>query len=143
MIEFTVLGEPVAKARPRVFGKRTITPSKTANYEAEVAFVAGQAFKGCEYLQGPLQVVVRIFMSIPKSARKRDLPGMLDGTIRPTKRPDVDNIVKSITDAMESVIYANDSAIVQLWAEKFYSDTPRVEVRVSEASVGVLRTKAA
>ncbi len=53
---------------------------------------------------------------------------MLNGIIRPTKRPDFDNIGKIICDSLNMIAYHDDSAIVDGRVRKFYSDVPRVEV---------------
>ena len=55
---------------------------------------------------------------------------MLDGKIRPTKKPDVDNIVKTIMDAGNGVIWHDDKSVVEVVVCKWYSDNPRVEVCV-------------
>lgn len=57
---------------------------------------------------------------------------MLLGLIRPTKKPDIDNITKAVLDALNKVAYKDDAAIVQFSVEKFYSDNPRVEVTIGE-----------
>ncbi len=55
---------------------------------------------------------------------------MLDGHIRPTKTPDADNIAKSVLDALNKVAYKDDSCVVDLIVEKWYSENPRVEVYI-------------
>ena len=47
------------------------------------------------------------------------------------RKPDLDNIIKSILDALNKVAYHDDTQIVSLSVEKFYSDSPRVEVSIS------------
>ncbi|WP_334299865.1 RusA family crossover junction endodeoxyribonuclease [Anaerobutyricum hallii] len=51
--------------------------------------------------------------------------------MRPTKKPDLDNVIKSILDALNKVAYHDDTQIVSLSMEKFYSDSPRVEVTIN------------
>lgn len=58
--------------------------------------------------------------------------GHAGGLIRPTKKPDIDNITKAILDALNKVAYKDDSAIVRFSIEKYYSDSPRVEVTIGE-----------
>ncbi len=57
---------------------------------------------------------------------------MLQGIIRPTKRPDWDNIGKIVSDALNELAYHDDSYIVDARVRKWYSDTPRVEVEITE-----------
>ena len=66
-----------------------------------------------------------------KSTSKKKRQQMLAGLIRPTKKPDLDNVIKSILDALNKVAYHDDTQIVSLSVEKFYSDSPRVEVAIS------------
>jgi Holliday junction resolvase RusA-like endonuclease len=56
----------------------------------------------------------------------------LNQAIRPTKKPDVDNIAKSIQDALNKVLYRDDSQIVLLIVGKRYADVPRVEVSITK-----------
>ena len=53
---------------------------------------------------------------------------MLCGNIRPTKKPDCDNISKVICDALNGIAFHDDSMIVELAVEKFYSENPCVDV---------------
>ena len=55
---------------------------------------------------------------------------MADGKIRPTKKPDADNIMKAVADALNGIAYKDDSQIVNVTIAKWYSDTPRVEVAI-------------
>ena len=53
---------------------------------------------------------------------------MVAGDIRPTKKPDFDNVTKAVCDALNGVAYDDDSQIVDAMARKFYSEQPRIEV---------------
>lgn len=57
---------------------------------------------------------------------------MAMGMIRPTKKPDMDNVVKVIADSLNQVAYKDDTQIVDCQCRKFYSESPRVEVRIKE-----------
>jgi Holliday junction resolvase RusA-like endonuclease len=57
---------------------------------------------------------------------------MLDGIVRPTKKPDFDNIGKIICDALNKIAYDDDSQIVEANIYKVYADIPRVEVTLTE-----------
>ena len=56
----------------------------------------------------------------------------LDNEIRPTSRPDTDNYVKGVLDALNGTVVKDDSIIVDLIAQKFYSNIPRIELEVTE-----------
>jgi Holliday junction resolvase RusA-like endonuclease len=129
MIRITIPGEPVAKARPRVTKWGTYTPDKTKNYETlvkELFFIE----HGQILLDGPLDVEIKAFFKIPKSTSKKKRYEMVQGILRPIKKPDVDNVIKSITDALNDLAYLDDKQIVKVTTEKLYSEEPRVEVEI-------------
>lgn len=136
MIEFTIPGEPVAKGRARAFVRNGhvahYTPDKTARYENLVKLAAQQAMAGREPHEGPLRLIVRAYLGVGMSWSKRRRAAALEGLERPTKRPDLDNIVKAIKDGANGVAWRDDSQVVRLVAEKAWSDLPRVEVLIDE-----------
>jgi Holliday junction resolvase RusA-like endonuclease len=123
-----VSGPPVAKGRPRVTKWGTYTPEKTVNYENLVQFSYIEKFKGEELLEDDLSMIINFYFPIPKSTSKKNRELMLKGEIRHNKRPDIDNCIKSITDALNNIAYKDDSQIVQIIAAKVYSEEPRTEV---------------
>lgn len=136
---FIVPGEPQGKARartwydPRVGKVASKTPENTVVYENLVKLCYQSVSRNHRFLDDtPLQVEIRAYFSIAKRTAKKWLPGMLVGRIRPTKKPDIDNITKAILDALNKVAYKDDSAIVRFSIEKYYSDSPRVEVTIGE-----------
>ena len=132
-VKFTILGEPKGKGRPR-FCRNTghaITPKDTVNYETLVHM---EYVAQCEEFRFPddamLDMRIRAYSSIPKSASKKKRAAMIIGEIRPTKKPDMDNVVKIIADSLNQVAYRDDTQIVDCQCRKFYSDNPRVEVMI-------------
>ena len=63
---------------------------------------------------------------------KKKLADALQGVILPAKRPDLDNYVKMVLDACESVVYIDDKQVVRLRASKVYGETPGIEVTFIE-----------
>ena len=55
---------------------------------------------------------------------------MLAGRIRPTVKPDWDNIGKIYSDALNNIIYPDDKQIVTGITHKLYSETPRVVIDI-------------
>lgn len=131
MITFEVLGEPVAKGRPRVCKFGTFTPKKTKDYEELVKNTYIKEH-GKTKLEGQLKVTINAYFTIPKSASKKLSLDMFSGIVRPTKRPDADNVAKSITDGLNGIAYNDDSSIVELTVKKFYSYNPFVDVTIEE-----------
>lgn len=132
MESFTVYGEPQGKARPRHSQGHTYTPKETREYEERVR----NSYKSkCKSFYGKgteLTVTITAYFSIAKSTSKKSLPAMLAGTVRPTKRPDLDNIAKIILDALNGTAYHDDSQVVVLNISKRYADIPCVSVVISE-----------
>ena len=134
-VKFTVLGEPKGKGRPRFSTQtgRAFTPKQTVNYETLVHTEYMVQCKGFRFPDDAmLDVRVIAYYSIPKSVSKKKRQAMLDHKIRPTKKPDFDNIGKVICDALNKVAYRDDAQIVDAQVRKFYSDRPRVVVTIRE-----------
>ena len=128
MISFTVPGEPKAKQRPRLGKGYTYTPKQTVEYENWVkqCYLTSEGDEG--FLENQIHAKIEAYFSIPKSVTKKNRELMLNGEMRPTKKPDADNIAKSILDSLNGIAYHDDSSIVSLEVEKYYSKVPRVEV---------------
>ena len=89
--------------------------------------------KGYKFPDGTmLDMRILAFYSIPKSATKKNKELMKKQLLRPTKKPDMDNVVKIIADSLNQVAYRDDTQIVDCQCRKFYSDNPRVEVIIQE-----------
>ena len=134
--KFTVYGTPVGKGRPRFrnTGKfvQAYTPEKTANYETLVKLAYQQEYGGEPLLTGALHMELLAYFPIPKSTSKASRALMMFGKIWHIKKPDSSNVLKAVEDALNGIAYADDSAICSLTVMKKYSDTPRVEIVLSE-----------
>lgn len=131
MIKVVIPGEPKGKARPRMSTKtgRAYTPKETVNYENWVKLCYQD--QGKEYLEGQINASIVAYYSIPKSTSKKKMALMLNGELRPTKKPDLDNIVKGVLDSLNGIAYKDDSQVVKVVTEKFYAEQPRVELQLS------------
>lgn len=138
MIEFTVYGEPVAQGRPRASTRngfvRMYDPKNSKDFKQYVKLVASE-YKPDQLLSGPLQLDVKVFKPALKSFSKKKKLEAEQGLLRPISKPDVDNYVKGIKDALNKVIWNDDSQIVDLHVSKYYSETPRIEVAVQTLEV--------
>lgn len=134
-IMFKVPGEPVGKGRPRFVRAtgRTYTPEKTANFETLVRL---EYHNQCgEYRfddDAQLGMRVEAYFSIPKSKPKKVQRDMELGVIRHAHKPDTDNILKAVADALNNVAYRDDSAITYVEVSKKYSRTPETRVMIWE-----------
>lgn len=126
---------PVPKGRPR-FSKiggfvRSYTPKKTSDYEAQIKTQA-QAVMTREPLETPLAAFLYFRLPIPKSYSKKRIAACLSGLERPTKKPDLDNLAKSVLDGLNGVVYLDDSQIVCLHITKVYNHNPGVDIMIRE-----------
>lgn len=140
-LKFVVLGEPAGKGRPRFTTAgpyvKTYTPEKTVNYENLVKLEYQRQCKDRRFADGDaIDLRITAYYSIPKSASKKKRLLMLCHAIRPMKKPDNDNVVKVIQDALNLVAFHDDVQIVDCQLRKFYSDRPRVEVTLQNAWLG-------
>lgn len=136
-VTFKIPGAVKGKQRPRVTMQggfaRAYTPKETANYENLVKVLYMQAAKGKAWMdKEPLKMIIVALHEIPKSTSKKQAALMRADVIRPTKKPDADNIAKIICDGLNGVAYHDDTQIVELNVFKHYSDTPCVMVTIEE-----------
>ena len=146
-VRFTVLGEPQGKGRPRfaarynpvtqkAFGQAH-TPDKTIAYENLIRVEYGAQTKNFCFPDGAmLDMRILAYYSIPKSKSKKAQAAMLAGEVRPTKKPDMDNVMKVVADSLNGVAYHDDTQIVDCQLRKFYAERPRVEVIIREIEKG-------
>ena len=128
-IAFVVTGTAIPKARPRAtkIGNRAVmyTPTQTKQFENYVKLVAAQHAPK-ELLTNPLDVELEFYLQRPKSLPKK--------IQHHTKKPDIDNLAKSVMDALEGIIYVNDAQVIALRVYKLYG-TPKCAVRIEEVFV--------
>lgn len=124
-MEFIVEGEPQGKARPR-FSHKTgtvYTPSKTAKYEKQIrkAFLeAGGKIIPADCYVG---VTVDAYFRIPKSYTKGKRLACQHNINRPAKKPDIDNSLKAVLDALNKVAYEDDKQVIEVICRKWYSQS--------------------
>lgn len=135
-ISFVVYGEPVPKARARVFFNKkanrvmSYTPKKTMGFEQLVATEAVKWRPSFGLIMTGITINIKIYKPIPKSMSKKKRDLAEKGLILPITRPDGDNYEKGIFDALKGVIWHDDGQIVDCHWQKFFSVTPRVEVTI-------------
>jgi len=136
IVVYQVEGTPVGKGRPR-FARRgnfvsTYSPTKTRDYEDLIKEAAKKAMGSNELLETPVTVAIYITVPIPQSYSKKRTEACLSGSERPIKKPDIDNIAKCFLDAMNQVVYLDDTQVLSLHVTKVYGTVGMVEVMVKE-----------
>jgi Holliday junction resolvase RusA-like endonuclease len=135
-IHFQVEGDPKGKGRPR-FSRvgnftKVYTDKQTLTYEAMIATFAKQAMGGTELLKTPVSVFLYVRLPVPQSYSKKRREACLSGLEKPCKKPDIDNIAKTYLDAMNGVIFVDDTQVIDLHVKKLYSVVAGVDVMVME-----------
>ena len=129
-ISFTIEGEPTGKGRPRYGKYKTYTPAKTKAVENNIAYFYKVNIG--HYFEGYVKLKLDIYYSIAKSDSKKKKLMKLNNELRPNKKPDIDNVVKLVADALNEVAYKDDTQIIELECRKFYSDIPRIEITIED-----------
>ena len=104
------------------------TPSKTRKHEATVRLYAQQAMAGRQPTAHQVRLTVIQVFAVPASWARKARQQALAGTLRPTVKPDWDNIAKSVSDAINGVVYLDDKQVVSARVEKWYGPQPELEV---------------
>ena len=136
MISFTVEGTAVPKQRPRISGHRAYTPKRTKDYEGRVLRAFRSSYEGFYPAFGkdvPVRICISVCQAIPQSWSKRRRLQAEQGEIVPLSRNgDVDNIAKSILDALNGFAYEDDCQVTTLIITKQYGVRPCAEVWLGE-----------
>lgn len=129
----TIQGSPKGKERPRYGKGQVYTPKGTVNYEEYIKLLFINKY-GTPLLDGEVKASITAYYSIPKSYSKKKREQAIQGIIRPTKKPDLDNIAKIILDSLNKIAYKDDSHVVGFKVDKYYSLEPRVEIELEKVN---------
>lgn len=129
----TIPGVPRGKGRPRFVKAtgRAYTPADTLSYEGVIRHEAALEMRGEPPIDGPLSIAVTAVLPIPASWSRKKREAAIAGTLWPTGRPDADNYLKAAADALNSIVYRDDSQLVRMEATKCYGVTPRLSITVT------------
>ena len=134
-IWFPISPQPWQRPKTRIINGwvQHYSPKKTTEYEREIADYFRshpQRFKFEKDI--PVAINLVFGMPIPKSTPKSRKDAMIEGVIKHTKRPDVDNMAKAVLDALNGLAWADDSQIVRLSITKEYTREPYVYLYMYE-----------
>lgn len=121
---FSVLGKVKGKQRPKVAMRggyaHAYTPPQTVDYETYIKQCYLDLHHDKEPMQGALRIVVSCYYRIPKSFSNIKRQEARIGNIAPIVKPDLDNVIKVICDALNTIAYHDDNQICQMSIEKHY-----------------------
>ena len=113
--------DPIPKGRPRMTRNgHTYTPKKTRDAEAHLKEMIAFHMDGIAPVEGPVSVNIVFTFKQPKSNK----------TAVHTQRPDLDNCFKLVTDAMNGIVYKDDSQIVWFAGVKMWGDSGGIDIEV-------------
>lgn len=134
---FTVMGEPRGKQRARTYRHgnftKTVTPEQTVVYENLIALEYRR--QCCDFRfndKEMLAIVIEAYFSIPKSVSKKNRVMMIERALRPVKKPDGDNIIKVVCDALNGLAYHDDAQIVDMVVRKYYAESPKLVISIKK-----------
>ncbi len=99
-------------------------------YKSHIQLLAKQQLKGDFFPSGPLEARITFFMPIPKSWSKKKKEDAVFSYH--TKKPDADNLVKGVFDALNKIVWQDDNQIAKVTALKIYSEKTGIEVSIRE-----------
>lgn len=132
--EFEVPGKVIGKGRPRLNSYTGVvyTPTKTKDYETLVEEYFLLKYPRFKLLENRIKVSIIAYFAIPKATKKSDINQMLENNISPTKKPDIDNIVKVVLDAMNKFAFKDDNQITKIDVEKRYGVEDKIYIKIEE-----------
>lgn len=135
-MKFSFNIEPMSQSRPRFAhrGKLVVAydQKKVKEYKQQIGLIATARMQdlGLEPLDGPLMVLLTFYRPIQKSISKVEHVRRQSGKKLPIVKADIDNYIKAVLDACNSIVWKDDNSITDISAKKRYSTNPRIEMEV-------------
>lgn len=123
-LDFSLNITPVAKGRPRFTREgRAYTPKKTKEFEKDLKRLLLEKVTR-PYVEGlALSVTIEFMLPRPKTVKRE----------YPIVKPDLDNYIKAVFDAMNGVVWHDDSQVVEVVARKEYAESdPSIRVIIAK-----------
>tara|TARA_Y100000310_G_scaffold17946_1_gene17713 strand:+ start:187 stop:669 length:483 start_codon:yes stop_codon:yes gene_type:complete len=130
-VAFIVWTTPIAKARPRFAKGRTYTPRRTKIYEAKVAEIARREMGTRPPFTDAVRLDITACFAPPVSWPEWKRTAACVGTVGHTGRPDIDNIAKAVSDALDGIVYDDDGQIIEMRTRKKYAYRSCVEIKIT------------
>jgi Holliday junction resolvase RusA-like endonuclease len=112
-----VFGEPASQGSHSVINGRIVqvNSAKHKRWRNAVVFAALDLIsEDWEPIDAPVELSVIFYLPRPKTVLDRPLPSVV---------PDLDKLIRAVADSLtDAKIYADDSRIVRITAQKLYAD---------------------
>jgi Holliday junction resolvase RusA-like endonuclease len=129
MILINIPGKPLPFKSPAVYQNRTFNPRHAEKKQVQDIIKTQYAD---ELLDCPLFVSFTFYIQIPVSFSKKKIESAVKKEIRPISRPDCSNCIKFYEDCLTDTVITDDSRIVHVAAEKFYSLQPHTVICIKK-----------
>jgi Holliday junction resolvase RusA-like endonuclease len=140
VIEIFVPGDVRGKGRPRATVRgghaKLYTDAKTASYENLVALAGKAAMAGQPPIVGPVAMILRAVVAVPRSWSKKRQAAALAGAEKPTGKPDLDNVAKACCDGLNAIAWGDDAQVVTMTLSKVYGLEPGAAITVTSLEGG-------
>lgn len=121
---------PIAKKRPRFSKNGTYDAQSRDKRGLKWVFASQMRQNGFLKLSNEaIQMEVLCYCSIPESFSKHRKIALNGGPV--TTKPDLDNYLKFYLDVLNGIAYDDDNLVSSIYAEKRYSDKPRIEININ------------
>jgi Holliday junction resolvase RusA-like endonuclease len=132
-MKITINLEPKPQSRPRFTkqGHAYELPDIKA-YKRKIKGHVAKHFNE-PYLR-PILLTAAFYIRPPQYLNKvkKNAQALKDEVLWVNKKPDVDNYLKAVMDAINGVAYKDDGQVCAQYAEKRYSHNPRIELVIEE-----------
>ncbi|MFF2174955.1 RusA family crossover junction endodeoxyribonuclease [Lysinibacillus sp. NPDC058147] len=137
VLKIEIPGDVQAQQRPKFssFGNNVSVrdPKESKDYKSFVRLVAAEHAPE-SLITEEIRLSIDVYLKIPKKYHTKPKMALIHaGKLRPTTKPDIDNLAKGIKDGLSKVVWHDDSQVTELVARKWYSDNPRAEVTIEWA----------
>lgn len=130
-VQFTIPGDPVPKARARKSPAGFVyKDKKTERFENLVRLAYSQAYPDRIPSEAPISLSIISGFSVPESWSKKKKILAICERIFKISRPDLDNLIKSVSDGLNGVAWKDDRQIYELYARKVYAEAPKTTVSI-------------
>lgn len=128
--QFEVEGEPRGKARPRAGRYSVYDPPQNREWEKKIRDAYLEARGMIDPTNEPVWVEIIAVFPIPQWAKRKKMPDKIQGGDVYQGKPDCDNIIKSVLDALNRTAYVDDKQVYTVRCVRYYGERPRLSVCV-------------
>jgi Holliday junction resolvase RusA-like endonuclease len=123
-------GHRIVTTRDRRQFVSTYTPADQRKEQTSIKQIASLVMGNRPPLDGAIELRVVAYMPVPASWSQRKQAAALADQVRPTGRPDFDNLAKGLADSFKGIVWRDDTLVTEASVWKRFSDRPRIVAEV-------------